>query len=85
MSGSFSKYVWVSESADLLYLLSVADDTIVAHIRINDYLFEVEYRVSCDKWEQMLFNKEATIPWLKHYVERKLDIPPFEVGTYNNK
>lgn len=78
-------YVWVSEGADTLHLLSVADNTIVAYIHIHDYLFEVEYKVSCDKWEQMLFNKEATIPWLKQYVERKLDIPPFEIGTYKER
>ena len=78
-------YVWVSESADTLHLLSVEDNAIVAYIHINDYLFEVEYRVSYEKWEQMLFNKDATIPWLKQYVERKLDIPPFEVGTYKER
>lgn len=71
--------------SDTLHLLSVADNTIVAHIHINDYLFEVEYKVSVDRWEQMLFNKDATIPWLKQYVERKLDIPPFEIGTYKEK
>lgn len=85
MSGSFSKYVWVSESADLLYLLSVADNAIVAYIHIHDYLFDVEYKVSVDKWEQMLFNKDATIHWLKQYVERKLDIPHFEVGPYKER
>lgn len=78
-------YVWVSESADTLHLLSVADNTIVAYIHINDYLFEVEYKVSDEKWDQILFNKDATIPWLKHYVERKLDIPHSEVGTYKER
>lgn len=83
MSAPFPRYVWVSESAETLHLLSLADNAIVAYIRINDYLFEVEYKVSDEKWEKMFFNKEATIPWLKHYAERKLDISPFEVGTYN--
>ena len=78
-------YVWVSESDDTLHLLSVADNTIVAYVHINDYLFEVEYKVSDEKWDQILFNKNATIPWLKQYVERKLDIPYFEIGTYKEE